>query len=118
MAMADQTLTALIKSEWQGQGAKEAKSDLGGLEQVAGKLGITTASLATGGLALATGAIVGLGAGLVSSTLAAADAEQTQASLAATIQATGREAETSVDELYELAQGYIDVSTFGDDAIA
>lgn len=64
------------------------------------------------------GGVAAAGAALVSSINAAAEAEQVQARLGAQIQASGRAAETSVPELYELAGSLAEVSTFGDDAIA
>lgn len=79
-------------------------------------LGLGNAVLA-GGAAIATGAIAGLGAVLVSSTQAAMEAQQVEAQLDAVLKSTGSVAGVTREQVLGLADSLSQVTTFEDDAI-
>lgn len=99
-----QSITGIDKS------AATANTSVGGLGKVM-QFGLAAgAGVAVAGVGL-------LAKGLFDSVIAAADAQQVQAQLAAVLESTGGAAGLTAEEVNKIASSLAEVTTFGDDAI-
>jgi len=111
--MSTSVRTLEIRVNQTGDGA----TGIRGITQGLGGVGTIAAGAATAGLAVATGAVIALGAGLASSIGEAMEAQDVQAELAAVIESTGGKAGMTAEAVNKLASDFQGLTRFGDEAI-